>query len=431
MFEIATFSKDDLDMAVCWANRYHPILTEATIQVAEGYEVGTWRDYRVLAEEALNDYFIPVPGTDVPVCFVDPDAASKLVVTRLKDQGARVARKAEAGAGYDISFGDDRAKAVRIDRKLNLARRIFDCADFEGKPSNCFVRAGYVPSNAEARRTASGGYVRDTGRFFSVTVPKYTINTSGDPHLHDRIEAAFERHGTTPCVRHAWRAKEDLISRGGEVIEGTFRSLFMGAKELGETRFGRLLKIRNKPTGDTELTKLASFTVAGADRFYSYVDVVRRSMDPRGWGVEEYEAACFAGDEEALNAPLFFNHYGRPLLVPAARVEFRKVVRLAGIKCGERDAWMHLGRHDQVIRALDEIEDMDVPEFIKDRLRDDLATYMGWAGKEEMLKIYGARHFAARRAKWTSDFQAGRGEVARPTSSFRTAPALQSAFEGW
>lgn len=434
MFEIATFSADDLDMAVCWDSRYHALLTDATIQVAEGYEPGTWKDYRVIAQEAFNDFLTPVAGTSVPVCFVDPVAGTKLVYARLKELGARVTRKEVAGAGYDVSFGEDRAKAVRTDRKLNLVRRIVDCVGFDGKPPSCFVRAGYVPGGAEARRTANGGWVKDTGRVFSVHVPKYTINTSGDPHLHDRIDAAFDRFGTTPCVQHAWRAKEDVVSRGGEMIEATFRSLAVGAEQAGERRFGRLLMLRNKPTGSTALTKLAAFTEAGADEFYSFVDGVRRDLDPRGWGVAEYEAACFAGDPEALNAPLFFNHYARPLTIAAASVEFRKVVRLAGIMCGDRHAWMHLGRHDKVVRALDVIEDLDAPDFVKERLKDDLATYMGWASKEEMLAVYGARHLAARRAKWTQDFQnvhGGAGRGAPPTSSFRTAPALQSAFQGW
>jgi hypothetical protein len=431
MYEIIYSSASDLAPLIALENRYHEVLTDAIAEIVPTYEEKTWhRSYRVLAQEALNDFFVPVPGTEIPAIFVDRELGVKLVRERLGEYGGTVVRKTQAGAGNRVTFGEDRAAAVRADRKLHLARIIFDVAAEAGAPrvGSPFVREGWTPDASVGGR--AGGrdgkrWISDTGRLWSVFVPEYEINASGDPHLHAKIDVAFRRFGTKICVRRGWQAKEDWRCRGSEGFEATFRSLYEGARMANEARFARLALLPDKPTGP-ELVKLAAFSRGFAPVFYDeYLDGERKELDPNGWGREEYEKACWAGDQAALDAPLFYNHWKDPLTVDTARVEFTRVVKRAGIRCGERHAWMHLGRHEATIRSLDEIEAMDLPEYVKERLRDDLAEYMGWSCKEEMLAVYGARHYAARQASSTVAFQDGHG--GGPGDPFRIGPVVEMA----
>ena len=136
-------------------------------------------------------------------------------------------------------------------------------------------------------------------------------------------------------------------------------------------------------------------------------------------------ALASEGAEPVGNTPQQF-----AAIIRSETQRIAQVVRKAGIMCGDRYAWMHLGRHDEVVSALDEIEALDLPEHLKEQLRDDLATFIGWRSGREMLKIYGAHHFAARKAATTIAWQDGRSRSAAPTSSFDMAPELAAAFAG-
>ena len=412
MYEILSESRFDPHPIVTLDHERHEDMTEVVRALREGYEPSTWENYGREAEYVLNRFFAVAPGTRKPIIWIDRIAGAKLVRNACEAAGAEIKRKSEPGAGYRVIFAT-RTTAVQVDTQLNLARKMTDiAADLRfATDGNCFVRAGYDPEmHRRAQRRVTGDDVkarpvRDTGRYFAVPIPGRAAPVVDDPRLHDRIDSAFRRYGTNVCVYHGWRTKEDVRCRGDEAFGMTFRSLFEGARAAGEHHFGRVLLLKDKPTGPV-LTKLGAFTQDYAHVFYqNYIDGDRRAFDPRGWGRAEYEKACWAGDEEALDTPIFYTLDRTRLSADTARYMFSKVVRRAGIRCGNRPAWMHLGRHDATNRSLDAIEGLDVPEGLKERLRYDLADYMGWASADKMLAWYGARHLAMRDARRVVAFQ--------------------------
>ncbi|RXD04852.1 hypothetical protein EQZ23_06840 [Sphingomonas sp. UV9] len=431
MYEVHHKHRYDRKPIVTLNQRYHEALTTAAAIVLEPYEDSTVEQTLPAIEGCLNLFFDPMPFSTNPIVMTDLELGTRLIREKIKSIKGKLARKAVIGMGSTISFDDDRAKARQVDRLIAIGRMLIDGVPANARCHNPFVREGYVPQRSSAVKNASGRIVSDTGRLYSVSMPAYEINVSGDPHLAEKIDKAFKRYSDKRSVHFAWKAKQSLISRGREAFEASMRSLYEGAIKAGEECFGRVWLLPDKPTGAKELVKLAALTADFTPSFYGdYMDGIRKEMDPNGWGLKDYERECWAGNEEALNAPIFLNTYGRRLTIGTGTDEFRRVVRKAKIKCGDRYAWMHLGRHDVVVTALDEIEALELPEYLKEQLRDDLATYMGWRSGQDMLKIYGARHFAAREAATTMAWQDARPQSGAPTASFDIAPELSAAFAG-
>lgn len=392
----------------------HKKFCEAAFIYREGRAEETLRRALQTFELALNAFVDVIPGSTEPVCFHDRQTGRLLVNRGMEGMGATLKRKKQPGAGYLVSHA---SRADLIDRLLVPTRAVLDiCVDLgHAKDGNMLVQDGWNAAsqfqvNEAARMARDAGHPipfrRSTGRYYSVELPTYVPpDPTLDPHLRDRQDRALKKHGGSIGVYRGWQLKEDLRSRGDEAFSMTFRSLHLGAVACGWTNFGRLVIIKDKPTGD-KLVKPAAMTPEYAPVFFNkYIDEERRALDPRGWGLAEYEAACFAGDEEALDAPVFYTSDLTGLSADTARYAWNKSMRISGIKFGERYAWMHLGRHAATCKTLDEIEELDAPEDVKEQLRDELAEYMGWASKEEMLRIYGLRHFSRHAAKRALEFQ--------------------------
>lgn len=414
----------ELRGTVLFENCIHHDLTDDVAELRTGYEASTWDDRLPELERALNDFFPCVAGTDIPVVFVDRVAGRKLVVDRCRDFGD-MSRRSPAGFGFRLSPAT-RAEAVTVDNRLHLARSLLDVSveNEHAFAGNAFVRDGFDPeaqrrTNAiqRSRMADDAEWVPfDTGRYVSVKMPAWKPKTSGDPHQYERIDRAMAKHCTSVGVHRGWQAGYDLWSRGDEAFSMRVRSLALGAEELGEKRFGRLVKIKDKPTGPA-LVKSAAFSPSFEKVFYdTYFDVERRAQDPRRWGRAEYEKAWLDGDQEALDAPVFYNLDIAPLRADTARYMFRKVVRKAGIKVGDRYAWIHLGRHDRVEKALAEIHAVQVPEEVKEALRVRIAEYVAWAGGKRMLKVYGRRFEALKAATDALLFQEDH-DLANPASA--------------
>lgn len=414
MFEVFRDPFSELYGVVTLDNEVHEGLSEILVMLREAYEVSTWENLLPVIERALNQFFSVIPGTRIPVIFVDKSAGRLLIKKRCADLGAEWKRRQPAGFGFKAIL-QERAAAVRLDTQIHLGRALTDIALEHGQAldGNPFVRDGYDPeaqrriNKMERAKAADGAEYKamDTGRYFSVHIAKYDPPRVGDPRLHDRVDRALSKHCPSIGVYRGWQTVYDLWCRGDEAYSMTMRSLFLGARELDESGFGRLVVIKDKPTGPA-LVKLAAFSESFSKVFYeTYFDGERREQDPRGWGVKEYEEACWAGDEAALDTPVFYTLTGTGLSADTARYLFRKSVRRAGVKCGDRYAWIHLSRHDRVETALAEIHAMDAPEEVKEALRERIAEYIAWAGGKAMLKTYSRQFEAIRTATEAVRFQ--------------------------
>jgi len=441
MFEVLRPSSGDLFGTVLLNGRPHDHLTDLVAIHLEGYDADVRRGKVAAIEDCLNLYFDPIPGTEIPIVFADKMAGRMLIKnsTLATHAEMKVKRKGEVGAGYTFSI-DSRTHAVWVDERLHVGRALGDIEAHMTRRTdvNCFVRDGWSPGvQAQidaARRVANanageGDVVkRDTGRYFSVHLPPYALPAIDDPFLHDRIFRAISRHANSPGFQRGWQAKHDLWCRGDEAFSMTFRSLHLGAIELGETSFGRLVVIKDKPTSKV-LIKPAAFSPEFAKTFYGqYLNVERRAQDANGWGLKEYEAACFAGDEQALNSHVFLTLTGTGQSAETARKMFRRIMEKAKIMCGDRYAWMHLGRHERIETALDAIEALNVPESVKALLRAQVGEYVGWRDPERWLKVYGRKHYARRDATRALGFAETHAKSFRKGSLPAPAPARVAAM---
>ncbi len=321
MWEVLRNSAGDLSGLVVLDNVRHDVMSERVSILREGYGENTWPSKAGAVQDALNLFFDPVPDTGIPVVFVDR-VAGRLLAKKACEQSGATTQRLGGGRGYALSI-PTRERAVWLDDRLHVARALCDInAEHTGREdANPFLRNGWTPALqaqvdaaarvARAKANGKGEDVkRDTGRYFVMHLPPYALPAIEDPHLHDRIDRAIARHTDSPGFRRGWQAKHDLWCRGDESFSMTMRSFHLGALEMGERRFGRLVIIKDKPTKGALLKPAAFSPEFGKVMLGRYFNVERRAQDPKGWGLQDYERECFAGNEEALDTPVFYTLAG-------------------------------------------------------------------------------------------------------------------------
>lgn len=435
----------ELDGHVLLDNSPHGVLTDCMLLSKSGYEATTWASRAPRAEKALNRFFLPVGDTRIPIAFVHADLARNLVIEQLELSGAVIRPKGRNGIGYMVEHPTD---IQQIDKELVQAARICDAAITAGHSitENPFLYPGYSPGMASVIRSQTRAITRndeepnysaDSFRYFSVSRATKAPPRTNDPHLFDRVDRALEKNCNDVVMVYAQKTQGALISRVSEAVEVTFRSLTLGAQLIGATSFGRLLVIKDKPTG-SDLVKPAVMTKDHEPVFYGeWIDGERRERDPRGWGVADYERECFAGNPEALSAAVFITKKGVPLLYDNARRRmFEPAVKKARIMFQGKPVTMGLRRHEGVNRLLDFIEALDVPRYVKEAMKRDVQELLQWKSPIS-IKAYSAFHERMQTYRRMAELQdattasTGSAQIPQYVLDEQEDDVLSAAFRDW
>ncbi len=387
-------------------NQVHGPLSSVVALIMQSYQKSTWAKRAPRLEAALNAFFQPVEGTSIPVPFVHADLARDLIMESLQRE-ATVVPKGGGRVGYNVSHDTD---IERIDQELHQGRKICDQAILGGHSvaENPFLLPGLTPAMLRALNAANKvatrddqerDYRQDTGRYFSIERPPREAPRVDDPKLFDKVDRALAKHCPDTSMLRASQMQGSIISRPSETIEMTFASPTLGAQMIGKAEFCRLLIIKDKLTGP-KLLKPAVIKRGFAPVFYEdWIDNERREHDPRGWGLAEYQRECFAGNPEALAAPIFLNTEGGGLKYDTARKRrFAPAMRKARIMFQDKPITMSLRRHNGVNELLDFIEELDLPRYIKDRMREAVIELIGWRDPNS-IKSYSAFHDRMRKIR--------------------------------
>lgn len=441
MYVVFKLKTEDAGYAVLRHGRSWGAMTEITRNMEESYAKTTWKRIVPQIGAVLNTFFAtPTPDVE-PAVFTDRHDGQAAIREALEKLECTFRRKRPSRFGYMVEHP---TRAKQIDTMICLGRVIFEECYDAGLTSveNPFVIEGWTPAHEkqlrsikrENRRSNPAGthdFKVETGRFFSVASTGWVPKRTDDPKYRERIDAKLAIH-SPPGTLAAHRTQHALWCRPSEAITMPFRSLQLGAEALGAKGFGQLVKIADKNSNGA-LVKWAA-TPPGFTEHFDYIDGPRRAMDPNGWGRADYERECAAGNEAALASPIFLNTRGGGLTYGTANDRtFRKIMRKSRLRYCGKPPTMHLGRHDQITKALEVIDALDVSDEIKERLRADVADYVGWATGVQMLPTYSVHLETRRRARRTVGFQSAHSGTTFADSADRSGrlpDVLRGLFEG-